>query len=409
MRHALRHSRPRSTVSLVAALAAAAVLAAAGARLAAGAQRPTPRDFARACETALVTRTFEEARAAALNPSAFPVSFEDGASKVSARNGRTLVTGVATYRPTPSVDAFLVHYECDADPATAAVSSVSYHAVDASGAPRAKRPVTLVADGIVLEACRWKVYERVAGRAVGDGLPTDGVDVALDVDSASATTSGNRLEMRGQGRVRLGAGDDWQPVTFECRYDVKKAAADRASYRIDRAAAPPVAPARAAAQQACARAIDDEVIGEARARGYRTIWRVHVDLNDRAAFADTPEGLRVSGGGSFKLDPRHAQPTPLTYTCLVAPTGAVSSASFVAGSANWTASGDIATGPTATLVCESLFNVQKRCTAPIKGDVRVVRELRGSRGCVANRTWIWSLEGITVMDGCRAEFEYTVR
>lgn len=408
-RHAGRHSALHPTVALVAALAAAGVFSSAGARLAASGQRPSPRDVARACETALVTRTFEEAKAAGLNPSAIPVSFDAATSTVTARNGRAVVTGVAAYRPTPHVDAFQIHFECDADPETAAVSSVTYHALDASGAPRAKRPVALVADGIVLEACRWKLYERVAGRAVDDGLPTNGVEVALDVDSASSTTNGGRLEVRGQGRVRESAGDDWQPVTFECRYDVRKATADRASYRGDRAAAPMVDPARTAAQQTCARAIDDEVIREARARGYRSIWRVQVNLNDRATFADTPDGLRVGGSGAFKLDPRHAQPTPLTYTCVVAPTGAVVSASFVAGSANWTASGDIATGPTATLVCESLFNVQKRCSAPIKGDVRVVRELRGSRGCVANRTWIWSLEGITVLDGCRAEFEYTVR
>lgn len=408
-RYAGRCSRPFSTPVIIAATAAACILPATGVALAAGAQRPTPRDFARACEAALVSRTFEEATAAALDPSAIPVSVREGAAQVGTRSDRAVVTGVAEYRPTPRVDAFPIHYECEADPLTAAVSSVSYHAVDADGAPRPKRPVVLVADGIVLEACRWKVRERAAGRALADGLPTDGPDVALDVDSASSTTNGARLDMRGRGRVRLGADGPWQPVTFDCRYDVRKAEASRASYTVVRAATPAVLPARTAAQRACAAAIDDAVMREARTRGYRTAWRVQVDLKDGATFADTPDGLSIGGSGTFKLDSRHAQPTPLTYTCVVAPTGAVVSASFVAGSADWTASGDIVTGATSTLVCESLFNAQKRCTASIKGDVRLVRELNGSRACIANKTWIWSLEGITVWGGCRAEFEYTVR
>jgi hypothetical protein len=46
------------------------------------------------------------------------------------------------------------------------------------------------------------------------------------------------------------------------------------------------------------------------------------------------------------------------------------------------------------------------CPADIKGSVKILRELRGSAGCKAYDNWIWSLSGITVWGGCRAEFEF---
>jgi len=55
--------------------------------------------------------------------------------------------------------------------------------------------------------------------------------------------------------------------------------------------------------------------------------------------------------------------------------------------------------------CESSGGRDQFCRASIGGDVRVVRQLSNTR-CVEGRNWRWDRNGITVRDGCRAEFEF---
>jgi hypothetical protein len=86
----------------------------------------------------------------------------------------------------------------------------------------------------------------------------------------------------------------------------------------------------------------------------------------------------------------------------------VRSAAFEAGQASWTPSGEVATGKTATLVCESTRDLQRVCPASIKGSVKIIRQI-SSTPCEAYKNWIWSLSGITVWGGCQAEFEFETR
>jgi hypothetical protein len=338
-----------------------------------GAQSPGTGEALRECQSALWKRTFDEATAAGLNPGAMPVTFEARKATTTKRNGKLIATGTESYRPTPHTDAFDVRYECVTDLATGKVESVTYAAVDATGALSAKAPTTIVRERLMVSACRAKVYERVMGLAVDQGLSAGGSSAELGADDAVFAARGTTIDISGTGRMRLSADYEWQPITFTCRYDAKKKEASRASYALDRtvpaAARPALSADKARALDACQYAVEDEVLREAE---------------------------------------RH-QPTPLTFTCRYdSARGQVTSASFEAGASNWTPSGSVATGTTRTLVCESTTSVQRVCPAQIKGSVRIVRD-RGRVPCEAYKNWIWSLSGITVWGGCRAEFEYEAR
>jgi hypothetical protein len=69
---------------------------------------------------------------------------------------------------------------------------------------------------------------------------------------------------------------------------------------------------------------------------------------------------------------------------------------------------DAQSGRYERLRCESRNNREQFCQASIDGDVRVVRQLSDT-ACREGRTWRWDRNGITVRDGCRAEFEYRRR
>ena len=146
---------------------------------------------------------------------------------------------------------------------------------------------------------------------------------------------------------------------------------------------------------------------EAVQRGYRSLRRVRVELKPGADFTEAGSELEVRGQGEFKLDERHPVATGMSFVCRIDPAGprAVSTKIDVAP-AGWTQSGEVATGRMGTLVCESVGSAQKVCAADIKGSVTILRERRGSTGCKAYENWIWSLSGITVWGGCRAEFEF---
>lgn len=60
------------------------------------------------------------------------------------------------------------------------------------------------------------------------------------------------------------------------------------------------------------------------------------------------------------------------------------------------------------LRCESRDGHEEFCAASIAGDVRVARQLSNTR-CIEGSNWRWQSSGITVRQGCRAEFEYRRR
>jgi hypothetical protein len=400
---------PGKVVTVVVALIAVAALGTASRVVLASAQA----DVVSACEAALVKRTFDEATAAGLNPTARPVSFDSRKAVTTRRNGKLIVAGTEEYRPAYDVPAFPVRYECVADPA-GRVESITYTAVGADGAASAKTPMVLVRDAQVVHACQTKVWEKAADKAMGQGLTAGGADVELEAADAVLTPAPSRTttEVTGRGKIRLSKDYEWQPVAFTCRFDEKKKEATRASYTIDRtsaATAPALSADKARALEACHAAVEGEVLRDAQRRGYRQLSRVQIDLKPGAAFNEAGQDLEVKGRGEFKLDVRHNQPTPLTFTCLYdARGGVVRSAAFEPGQGAWTASGEVATGKTATLVCESTRDVQRVCAAPIKGSVKIIRQ-RSRIPCEAYKNWIWSSSGITVWGGCQAEFEFETR
>jgi hypothetical protein len=399
---------------VVPAVLVAAVVAALGQGGAVvGAQSPGTGEILRECQSALWKRTFDEATAAGLNPGAIPVTFEAHKATTTKRNGKLIATGTESYRPTPHTDAFDVRYECVTDLATGKVESVTYAAIDATGALSAKAPTTIVRERLMVSACRAKVYDRVMGVAVDQGLSAGGSSAELEADDAAFAARGTNIDISGAGRIRLSTDYEWQPITFTCRYDAKKREASRASYALDRtvpaAARPALSADKARALDACQYAVEDEVLREAERNGYRALGRVRIELRSGATFTPAGTDIEVKGRGEYKLDRRHPAPTPLTFTCRYDPArGQVTSASVEAGASTWTPSGSVATGTTRTLVCESSTSVQRVCPAEIKGSVRIVRD-RGRVPCEAYKNWIWSLSGITVWGGCRAEFEFEAR
>jgi hypothetical protein len=385
-----------------------------GAASRADAQAARQDEVLRTCESALTKATFDDATAAGLNPTASPVSFDSRKAVATRRNGKLIVVGTEDYRPSYDVPAFPVRYECIADPGTGKVESITYTAVGADGAPLAKAPTVLVRDGQVVRACKTKVWEKAADAASDQGLTAGGADVELEAEGAVLTPTSSRtsIDVSGRGRIRLSQDYEWQPVAFTCRYDEKKKEATRGAYTIDRTSAartPALSADKARALDACQAAVENEVLRDAQRRGYRQLSRVRIDLKPGAAFEDIGQDLEVKGRGEFKIDDRHKQPTPLTFTCLYdARGGAVRSATFEAGESAWTASGEVATGKTSTLVCESTRDVQRVCSTPIKGNVRIIKQ-RSRTPCEAYQNWIWSSSGITVWGGCGAEFEFDAR
>jgi hypothetical protein len=60
---------------------------------------------------------------------------------------------------------------------------------------------------------------------------------------------------------------------------------------------------------------------------------------------------------------------------------------------------------TRRLACESRDGQPRTCTARVAGGVRLPRRTSSAR-CDEGRSWWWTLDGVTVTEGCRAEFEY---
>jgi hypothetical protein len=336
------------------------------------------------------------------------VEFE-GTAATTRRNGKTIVSGTGQYRPSTDVPAIAARYGCVADPKTGVVESVTYAIAGPDGAPAPKPPTAIVRDMRIVGRCRQAVVAKVWDAAIGQGLRENSTDAQLESDDATFTAKGTTMDVAGRGRIKLSRDYEWQPVTFTCRYDDKKNEATRASYAVDRTVAPPALSAdKSRALDACQAAVEDQVLRDAQGRGYRALSRVSIDLKPGAAFTVVGQDrqLEVKGRGEYKLTPRHEASTPITFTCLYDPTDhLVKKATFEGGDPPRTASGEVATGKTSTLICESTSDVQRVCPARIKGSVTIIRQ-RGRTPCEAYKNWIWSPSGITVWGGCRAEFEF---
>lgn len=377
--------------------------------LARGAQDDT-HELALECRGALWKKTFDDATAAGLNPGAIVIDFTAG--KATRRNeGREVVlTGVEDYRPTTDIAPFPVRYECRIDSATRAVRSVTYVAIDHNGDDVARAPTDLVKDGRLLEACVDRLEEGLENDVRKRGIAAPLATVEIAPADAEFVRKGGTVEIQGRGRAKYADGFDWQILIFQCRYETKKAAVTRETHALETPSpGGALPPETRAAIEECRMAVGSEVLADARGRGYRRLERVEIELPELANVTQRGGYLDVAGKGQFRLDPRHAQPTPLTFACVFDPRSArVVSARFDVAAGSWTPSGDIANGPTGSLRCGSRHLPRQECRAAIRGNVKVIREF-GSARCEAYRNWMWSSSQIVVWDGCAAEFEYDAR
>lgn len=368
---------------------------------------PSTYDLGLECRSALWQAAFDDATAAGLNPGAIVVSFDAGAATRTDEGGIAVLTGIEPYEPTTDVEAFPVRYTCRVDAATGRVVSVSYVAVDVAGEEIARTPMQLVKDARLVNVCRARIADRLDDQARRRGLDRPSSDVEIAPADVTFRPGPGRVDLEGRGRARFGDAYDWQTLIFTCRYDEKRQAATRTTEGLEMPLPElSLPPASLEALDACKLAVEDAVLDDAVRRGYRRLHRVTLELPALATV--TPRGglVDVSGRGQFKLDDRHDQPTRLSFACAYDTSARdVVSATFEVEPGSWTPSGEIATGRTGTLRCESGGRNQGHCEARIKGNVRVIRDY-GPVKCEAYRNWMWSATFIRVWDGCRAEFEF---
>lgn len=400
----------RVVVALAMAVLGSALAVVSAPAAAAPQDPPSNYDLALECRSALWKRTFDDATAAGLDPGAVVTSFDASAAERRDEGGVAVFAGREQYEPTIDVDAFAIRYECRIDPATRQVTSVSYVAVDAAGDDVPRLPVQLVKDARLVAQCRHRIEDRLDDEARRKGVERPSSDVQIAPADVTFRPATGRVDLEGRGRARYGDEYEWQVLIFTCRYDEKRGEATRSTHALETPLPELSLPAASRdALDACRVAVEDEVLADARQRGYRSLRRVVVELPQLATIKTRGDLIDVSGKGQFKLDVSHQQPTPLSFACVYdAAAGRVASASFEVERGSWTPSGEIASGRTETLRCESRGATQQQCPAAIRGNVRIVREF-GRPRCEAYTNWIWSASGITVWDGCRAEFEYEAR
>jgi hypothetical protein len=368
-------------------------------------------DLVLECRGALWKAAFDDATAAGLDPGAVAVSFSGSKARTARGEGVLTVTGTEEYRPSHKAPGLPVRYECVVDLSTRTVRSVSYLALDKAGAPVGRPPAEIFRDAILVEACRRALDGEVRSEAVGRGVTAGGNDTEPDVASVTRTVKGKLVELTGTGRARLSKDYEWQPITFGCRWDPKKEEVAKAWYTPVGARSLGVLTAgRQAAMDACRQAVRDAVWDDAERRGYR--WprdAVVVGLERYGEFATSGRTTEVTGEGWYKADARHSQSTPIAFRCAWdSDRAGIVSASFEARPAGRAPSGEIASGKTGTLVCESYGKARKVCPASIRANVRVIRQL-GPVPCKAYENWIYSPSGITVWGGCAAEFEFDAK
>ena len=156
------------------------------------------------------------------------------------------------------------------------------------------------------------------------------------------------------------------------------------------AAAPATLPGDPSSSQAlCERALGDRVEAEGRRRGHRS---GEARLQPGRAFPTTSGEEGLLGEGEYRFGTRPFE--RMTWECRVRDR-MVASARFAPRSG----------GLMRRLNCESRDARPRICTARVAGEVRLTRRL-SSAPCDEGRSWWWTLDGITVTEGCRAAFEY---
>ena len=398
----MRSSRALRVVVACAGVASVAIVA--------YARQPSPLAATQVCQSALWKKAFDEATAAGLNPGAVAVTYEPSKARQKDEGSDIVVTGVEQYRPTPDVAAFPVRYECRVDRVTRTARAVTYVAIDGNGDDIAKSPTDLVQAGRLLNACVDRLESGLDDDARKRGAASPRSEVEIAPADAEIVGKGPTLDIQGRGRARYGDGFNWQVLVFTCRYDQKRQRITRETHGLETPSPLGALPASSRdAIEACRLAVGDAVLADAHQRGYRQLQRVEVDLPELADVKSRAGYLDVSGRGQFRLDDRHRQPTPLTFTCAYDPRGErVVSARFQVEPGSWTPSGEIANGRTESLRCGSRSLPRQECAASIRGNVRIIREF-GANRCEAYRNWMWSNSQIVVWDGCAAEFEYDAR
>lgn len=218
--------------------------------------------------------------------------------------------------------------------------------------------------GCIDEAGRrgWQVEEVVGFRAVGGSR----YDVSL------------RASQRGSGRELACSWDGWRATL-----------SDGASPTLP--TTPPWPGSGSSSLALCEQALRDQVDADARRRGFRS---GDLRLQPGRTFPTTSGEEGLLGEGEYRFGTRGFE--RMTWECRVnARTGTVASARYASRSGT----------STRRLTCESRDGQPRTCTARVAGEVRLTRRLSSAR-CDEGRSWWWTLDGITVSGGCRAEFEY---
>jgi Protein of unknown function (DUF3011) len=389
----------------------AAFLALAGsASTARAAQERDTHGLALECRGAIWKKAFDEATAAGLNPGAIVIDFSAVNAQRRDEGGDAILTGIENYRPTTDVPPFPVRYECRVDRVTGAVRSVTYAAIDRNGDDVARAPTQLVKDGRLLNACVVRLESGLEEDVRRRGVDRPDASVEISPADVEFVPKGTTVDIQGRGRATYGDGFEWQTLIFTCRYDQKRQRVTQSTHALETPSPADALPATTRnAIEACRQAVGSEVLADAQQRGYRRLERVEIELPELANVQARGGYLDVTGRGQFRLDARHRQPTPLTFSCAYDPRAErVVSARFEVEPGAWTPSGQIANGRTESLRCGSRRLPRQECEAAVRGNVRIIREF-GTARCEAYRNWMWSSSQIVVWDGCAAEFEYDAR
>ena len=184
--------------------------------------------------------------------------------------------------------------------------------------------------------------------------------------------------------VALRASRDRRETELACSWDGRRATVSEGTR--------PVAPGLPSPSATlCERAVGDRVEADARRLGFRS---GDVRLRTGRPFPTTSGEEGLLGEGEYRFGSRGFE--RMTWECRVnTRSGVVASARYEPH----------AGGATRRLVCESRDSQARTCPARVAGDVRVLRR-RSSARCDEGQSWWWTLDGITVTSGCRAEFEY---
>lgn len=368
-------------------------------------------ELLRVCERALGQRAFDEATAASLGPSALPLDIDRERTGLERRGPSRYFSGMAAYRPDSEVSELAVSFECLIEVGARAVSSATYAVLDDAGRPRSAPPAQIAGDLLALDACRRRIESRMNDEVSREGDRSNASELKVSLDDLTATRGRGSIEFRGNGRGRYGPAYDWQETFVSCRFEEGRKEATRSSHAVKggltvRQLTGPAS----GALGGCRRLVEEQVRDNAVRRGF-TLWdlgRFRLEYEEVGTVTPRGADYDVTGRAHYRLDPRHLQPTHLTYSCTLDATNRVTGR-YTLENRGRTPSGAISTGLTDVLRCVYYAGPPRRCEASVSGDVRLLQQLQGGQECVEFKNWSWSPTGFVVWGGCRAEFEYRVR